>query len=107
RFLEGNTPTGVAGATTAEGAARSADEATTEGAGADAATRADLDARVKAMSQSLRLPRTMPQRGRSTSDMPESERTTSDSGPRTSDPSGGREGTTSGPVDREDHLGHA
>ena len=107
RFLDGNTPTGVAGATTAEGAAGSADEATTEGAEADATTRADLDAIVKAMSESLRLTGTMPEQERSTSDMPDSERTTSDSGERTSDPSGEREGTTSDSVDREDHLGHA
>src|SRR5699024_8379273 len=73
RFLEGNTPTGVAGATTAEGAAGSADEATTEGAEADATTRADLDAIVKAMSESLRLTGTMPEQERSTSDMPDSE----------------------------------
>src|SRR5699024_7519937 len=94
RFLEGNTPTGVAGATTVEGAAGSADEATTEGAEADATTKADLDAIVKAMSESLRLTGTMPEQERSTSDMPDSERTTSDSGERTSDPSGEREGTT-------------
>ena len=89
RFLEGNTPSSSAAAP-AEKSSLSEDETPSDAGGqANATTTADLDAIVKAMSESLRLTGIMPEQERTTSDMPEQERTTSDA------------------TEQEGHLGHA
>lgn len=99
RYLEGNTPMERPGAEAAVGnrtepeSETNADSATdtgsttdTEGevagvgaiAGSGARSITDLDAIVRAMSESLTLTETMSEQEQSTSDMPEAERTTSD-----------------------------
>lgn len=99
RFLEGNTPmerpsteAGVRPSaeagdrSSAEAGVRPGTDSTTpdsaeqEGAiaGSDARSITDLDAIVRAMSESLKLTGSMPEEEQATSDMPESERTTSD-----------------------------
>ena len=91
RFLEGNTPMERPGTEagvrpSAEAGAHPGTDSTTpdsaeqEGtiAGSGARSITDLDAIVRAMSESLKLTGSMPEEEQATSDMPESERTTSD-----------------------------
>ncbi|MGO2862448.1 MAG: slipin family protein [Brevibacterium sp.] len=83
RFLEGNTPmerpsteAGVRPGTDSTTPDSAEQEGAIAGSGARSIT--DLDAIVRAMSESLKLTGSMPEEEQATSDMPESERTTSD-----------------------------